>query len=339
MRDTSKVHASYNIARMISRRAVLLGAGAVVLGARASAQTTKKTLRIVVPFPAGGGTDVLARVVAEKLKDNYAPAVIVENKVGASGRTGVEAVKNADPDGTTLLFTPDFLMTVYPHSFRKLSYDPLADFVPIALIARSGLALAAGPALPPEVKTVREYVEWAREHPKQAFYATTAAGGTPHFVGVMLARDAGIALSPVHYKGGAPALQDLMGGQIPVSINPVSELLPQLQGGKIRVLAVTSGERSKFLPDVPTMTESGFPEIVLAPWLGFFAPARTPPDVVKRLANGIADATAFGDTQRSFIKMGMDAVAMTQVGFAGVLKSDLERWGPIVKASGFTAED
>src|SRR5947207_8466635 len=207
MGDTSKVHASYNIARMISRRAVLLGAGALVLGARASAQTTKKTLRIIVPFPAGGGTDVLARIVAEKLKDNYAPAVIVENKVGASGRTGVEAVKNADSDGTTLLFTPDFLLTVYPHSFKKLSYDPLTDSIPIQLIARSGLAPAAGPALPPEVRTVRQYVDWVRANPARSHYATTSAGGTPHFVGVMLARDAKLELSPVHYKGGAPALQ------------------------------------------------------------------------------------------------------------------------------------
>ena len=324
---------------MTSRRQVLLAGAAIALSAKGWAQTTQKTVRIIVPFPAGGGTDVLARIVAEKLRGNYAPAAIVENRVGASGRTGVEAVKNAEPDGTTLLFTPDFLMTVYPHSFKRLSYDPLKDFTPIALIARSGLALAAGPALPAEVKTVRDYVAWAKGDPKRAFYATTSAGGTPHFVGVMLARDSGAALSPVHYKGGAPALQDLMGGQIPVSINPVSELLPQLQGGKIRVLAVTSGERSKFLPDVPTMKESGFPEIVLAPWLGFFAPARTPADIVKRLANGIADATAFGDTQRSFIKMGMDPVAMTPVGFAAVVKSDLERWAPIVKASGFTAED
>jgi len=324
---------------MISRRTLLLAGGAIALSAKGWAQTTQKTVRIVVPFPAGGGTDVLARIVADKLRGNYAPAAIVENRVGASGRTGVEAVKNAEPDGSTLLFTPDFLMTVYPHSFKRLSYDPLKDFTPIALVARSGLALAAGPALPAEVKTVRDYVAWAKGDPKRAFYATTSAGGTPHFVGVMLARDSGAALSPVHYKGGAPALQDLMGGQIPVSINPVSELLPQLQGGKIRVLAVTSGERSKFLPDVPTMKEAGFPEIVLAPWLGFFAPARTPPDVVKRLANGIADATAFGDTQRSFIKMGMDPVAMTPVGFASVVKADLERWAPIVKASGFTAED
>src|SRR5438067_8679764 len=237
----------------VSRRSVLLSAIGLALGQRALAQTTAKPVRIIVPFPAGGGTDVAARLIGEKLRGNYAPAVIVENKVGASGRTGVEAVKNADPDGTTLLFTPDFLLTVYPHSFKKLSYDPLTDFIPIQLIARSGLALAAGPALPSEVRTVRQYVDWVRANPARSHYATTSAGGTPHFVGVMLARDAKVELSPVHYKGGAPALQDMMGGQIPVSINPISELLPHLQGGRVRLLAITSPQRSKFVPDVPTM--------------------------------------------------------------------------------------
>jgi len=323
----------------MNRRRLILATLALPLARSARAQTTAKTLRIIVPFPAGGGTDVAARIVADKLRGNYAPAVIVENRVGASGRTGVEAVAHAAPDGTTLLFTPDFLMTVYPHSFRRLSYDPLADFAPIALIARSGLALAAGPALPGEVKTVRQYVDWARANPKQAFYATTAAGGTPHFVGVMLARDAGVALSPVHYKGGAPALQDLMGGQIPVSINPIGELLPQLQGGKVRVLAVTSAQRSKFLPDRPSMAESGFPNIVISPWLGFFAPVKTPADVVKRLANGITDATQHGEAQIGMLKLGMEPAALTPLGFREILKDDLERWGPIVKASGFTAED
>ena len=323
---------------MISRRNLLAAAAAAAVSPGIWAQTTKKTLRIVVPFPAGGGTDVLARIVAEKLKDNYAPAVIIENKVGASGRTGVETVKNAEPDGTTILFTPDFLMTVYPHSFKKLSYNPLTDFIPVQLVARSGLALAAGPALPLEVKTVQQYVDWVRANPARSHYATTAAGGTPHFVGVMLARDAKVPLSPVHYKGGAPALQDLIGGQIPVSVNPISELLPYA-GARIRVLAVTAPKRSRYLPDVPTMAESGFPDIVINPWLGFFAPARTPADVVKRLANGIADACAFGDSQRSFIKMGMEPVAMTPGGFKAVLQEDLERWGPIVKASGFSAED
>jgi len=327
--------------RRMTRRAFLVAASALALplARSAAAQTTTKPLRIIVPFPAGGGTDVAARLIADKLRGNYAPAVIVENRVGASGRTGVEAVAHAAPDGTTLLFTPDFLMTVYPHSFRKLSYDPLADFTPIALIARSGLALAAGPALPAEVKTVRQYVDWARANPKQAFYATTAAGGTPHFVGVMLARDAGVALSPVHYKGGAPALQDLMGGQIAVSINPIGELLPQLPAGKIRVLAVTSAQRSKFLPDVPTMTESGFPNIVISPWLGFFAPGKTPPDMVKRLANGVTDATQHGEAQIGMLKLGMEPQAMSPLAFREIVRQDLERWGPIIQASGFKAED
>jgi tripartite-type tricarboxylate transporter receptor subunit TctC len=323
----------------MTRRKFLLASAAALAARGAAAQTVGSTLRIVVPFPAGGGTDLLARIIAEKLRGNYAPAVLVENRVGASGRTGVEAVKNAPADGTTLLFTPDFLMTVYPHSFKKLSYDPLRDFVPIALVARSALGVAAGPALPAEVNSVQGYVAWAKANPKNAFFADTSPGGTPHFVGVMLSQAAGVKLTPVHYKGGAPALQDLVGGQVPVSINPLSELLPQLKTGKLRMLAVTSPQRSRFLPDVPTMAESGFPSIAFSSWLGFFAPARTPADTVKRLANGVADASAWGDAQQSILKFAMEPVAMTPVGFAAQLKADLERWGPIVKASGFTADD
>jgi tripartite-type tricarboxylate transporter receptor subunit TctC len=193
--------------------------------------------------------------------------------------------------------------------------------------------------LPASATRIQDYIAWAKANPKQAFYGTTSAGGTPHFVGVMLARDSGAALAPVHYKGGAPALQDLVGAQVPASINPLSELLPQLKTGKVRVLAVTSAERSKFLPDVPTFGESGFASIAFASWLGFFAPARTPPDAVKRLANGIADATAHGEAQQSILKFAMEPAAMTPVGFAAVLKQDLERWAPVVKASGFTADD
>ena len=207
------------------------------------------------------------------------------------------------------------------------------------MVARSALGVAAGPALPESIATVKQYVEWAKANPKRAFFADTSPGGTPHFVGVMLSQASGVSLTAVHYKGGAPALQDLVGGQVPVSINPLSELLPQLKSGKVRVLAVTSAERSKFLPDVPTMTEAGFPSIAFSSWLGFFAPAGTPADVVKRLANGIADAAAWGDTQQSILKFAMEPVAMTPVGFAAQLKADLERWGPIVKASGFSAED
>jgi tripartite-type tricarboxylate transporter receptor subunit TctC len=311
---------------------------AALLAFPAWGQTIAKPVRVIVPFPAGGGTDVLARIVAEKLR-GYAPAVIVENRVGASGRTGVEAVKNAEPDGTTLLFTPDFLMTVYPHSFRKLSYDPLADFAPVAIVARSQLALAAGPAVPSAVRGVRDYIEWVRANPKSGFFATTSAGGTPHFVGVMLAKAAGAELSPVHYKGGAPALQDLLGGQVPVSINPVGELLPHVKSGKIRVLATTGMERSEFLPEVPTMVEAGYRDVVVQSWLGFLAPAGTPQETVSRLADAIVAAARSDDAVESMRKFGMRAQTLGPATFGAMLRADLERWAPIVKASGFTAED
>jgi tripartite-type tricarboxylate transporter receptor subunit TctC len=322
---------------MNPRRRLLLALGALAVSPKGIAQS--KQLRIIVPFPPGGGTDVLARIVGERLRGGYASSVIVENRVGASGRVGVDAVKAAEPDGSTILFIPDFLMTVYPHSFRKLSYDPLADFAPVAIVAKSGLALCAGPALPESARSIQDYLAWARSNPKNAFFATTSAGGTPHFVGVMLASDSGVALSPVHYKGGAPALQDLLGGQIPLSVNPVGEILPYARSGKLRVLATTGQQRSKFLPEVPTLAESGFPQIVIEPWLGFFAPARTPAETVGRLAAAIADAVKVPETAQSFEKFGNEPVAVGPAAFAATLKRDLDAWRPIVKASGFTAED
>jgi len=322
------------------RRALhLLGACAALAAApRSFAQPGGKPLRIIVPFPAGGGTDVLARIVAERLRGPLG-SVIVDNRVGASGRIGVEAVKNADADGSTLLFTPDFLLTVFPHSFRHLSYNPLTDFAPVAIVARSALALSAGPALPAQVNTVAQYLDWARQNAKQAFFATTSPGGTPHFVGVMLARASGVALSPVHYKGGAPALQDLLGGQIPASVNPIGEVLPYVKAGKIRVLATTGGTRSRYLPGVPTLAEAGFPDIVAEAWLGFLAPARTPAQTVARLAGAIAEAARAPETTDNLEKFAMESAGSTPESFAATLRADLEKWGPIVKASGFTAED
>jgi tripartite-type tricarboxylate transporter receptor subunit TctC len=327
------------------RRRLLAAAGAgLALGAtgtRAFAQGAGggKPLRIVVPFPAGGSTDAIARLIGDKLRGGVAPAVLVENRVGASGRIGVEAVKNADPDGTTLVFSPDFLFTVYPSSFRKLSYDPVADFAPVAICSRSMLALCAGPGLPANIRTIADLLPWAKANPRLASFATTSPGGTPHFVGVMLSRAAQTELTAVHYKGGAPALQDLLGGQIPLSVNPVGEVLPHLRAGKIRALAVTGARRSRFVPDVPTMVEAGYPDVVVESWLGFLAPGRTPPDVVNRLATAIAEASASSDVQSAYEKFGVDGATSTPASFAATLKSDIARWAPVVKASGFTAED
>ena len=327
---------------MLTRRALLPAAAAGLLlpsiAMRVSAQVTTKQVRIIVGFPAGGGTDVIARILADRLRGPYSPVVLVENKPGAAARLSVEFVKNSDPDGTTLLFTPDFPITVYPHSFRSLSYDPLRDLVPIATTTQSQLTYNVGPAVPDSVKTLKDFVEWCKANPDKANYGTTSAGGTPHFVGVMLANAAGIKMTPVHYRGGAPAVQDLLGGHVPASINPISEVLTLAKGGQLRILAVTGSKRSSFLPDVPTMKESGY-DVVIDSWLGMFGPAKTPPDVVRSLSDAIKVAALSPEMKESLAKFGNEPGYMGPEEFAARVKADIDRWGAVVKESGFVAED
>ena len=326
---------------MPTRRRVLahLLAAPVVVGAgrRAGAQA-KRPLHLVVGFPAGGGTDVIARILAERLRVPFASSVIVENKPGAAARVSVDYVKNAEPDGSVVLFTPDFPITLYPHSFRSLSYDPLRDLTPVAPAARSMLTYIVGPAVPASVKSLADFVQWCKAHPESATYATTAAGGTPHFVGVMLASAAGIAMTPAHYRGGAPALQDLIGGHVPAGVNPISETLSQARSGTLRILAVTGARRSPFLPDVPTMREQGY-DVVAEAWLGAFVPAATPGATVRALGAAINDAARAPDMAESLAKFGNEPVFQTPEEFAATVRADIARWGPVVKASGFVAED
>jgi tripartite-type tricarboxylate transporter receptor subunit TctC len=305
---------------------------------RAGAQTLKKPVHIIVGFPPGGGTDVIARILADRLRGPYASTVLVENKAGAAARIAVEYVKNAEPDGSVMLFTPDFPITVYPHSFRSLNYDSLRDFTPVSPAAKSMLTYNVGPAVPETVKTLAEFVAWCKANPGKASYGTTAAGGTPHFVGMMLANAAGVAMTPVHYRGGAPALQDLIGGHVPASVNPVSESLPQAKAGTIRILAVTGSRRSPFLPDVPTMAESGY-NVVVESWLGAFVPARTPAEIVNALSSAIREATASQEMKDNLARAGNEPHFQTPADFAATVKADVARWGPVVKASGFIAED
>ena len=327
---------------MPDRRSVLkvaLAAPALLAAGKTFAQDAGSgTLRIIVGFPPGGGTDVIARIVADKLKVPFAAAVIVENKPGAAARASVDFVKNAEPDGRTLLFTPDFPITVYPHSFRTLSYDPLRDLVPIASAAKSMLTYSVGPEVPASVTSLAAFVDWCKANPARAVYATTAAGGTPHFVGVMLANAAGIAMQPVHYRGGAPALQDLIGGHVPASVNPISETLSFAQSGTIRILGVTGSARSPFLPNVPTMREQGF-DVVVEGWLGTFAPARTPAAIVRALGDAIGAASRAPDMAANLARFGNVPAFEPPEQFAATVRADLERWGPIVKASGFVAVD
>jgi tripartite-type tricarboxylate transporter receptor subunit TctC len=327
---------------MLTRRNILTGSGASLVASaglsRALAQAVKKPVHMIVGFPAGGGTDVTARITAEKLRGSYASTVLVENKVGAGSRLSVEYVKNAEPDGSVMLFTPEFPMTVYPHIYRSLGYDPLRDFTPVAPTASSMLTYVIGPAVPPEVKTLNEFMQWCKANPAKAAYATTAAGGTPHFVGVMVASAAGVAMTPVHYRGGAPALQDLLGGHVPASVNPISETFALANSGTLRILAVTGSRRSPFLPDVPTMREQGY-DVVIDSWIGLFVPVRTPAAVVSTLSAALAGASKSADVAENLAKFGSEPAFQTPEQFAARVKADIARWGPIVKASGFIAED
>jgi len=330
---------------MLTRRSIVAATALAALGAgttRVVAQTLKKTVHMIVGFPPGGATDIIARILADRLRGAYAPSVIVENKPGAAARISVEYIKNAEPDGSEFLFTPDFPITVYPHSFRSLSYDPLRDLVPVAPASRSTLTFVIGPAVPEHVTSLAEFVAWTKSNPDKAVFATTAAGGTPHFVGVMLANEARIKLTPVHYRGGAPALQDLFGGHVPASVNPIGETLPYAgagtAAGKIRILAVASAARSKFLPNVPTMRECGY-NVVVESWIGAFAPAKTPPEAVRALNAAIGEAVKSSEMIDSLAKLGNEPKFQPPDAFAASVRADMERWGPVVKASGFVADE
>ena len=327
---------------VLNRRHWMATAGAAIAATAAPrllAQPSGKSVRVVVPYPAGGATDVVARLLAEKLRGRYAPTIIVDNRAGGAGRVGVENVKNGDADGSLILFTPDFPITIFPHIYRKLAYE-LRDFMPVASCATTSFALSAGPALPESVRTMAEFLQWCKANPKLASYAAPSAGSTPHFIGVMLARETGVDLVHVAYKGGALAVQDLLGGQVPVSINPIGEILQHARVGKLRVLATTGAARSRFLPDAPTLVEAGYRNAVVQSWIGMLVPARTPSSAVVKLNADVLDVLKEGDVIDSFARFGMDvSVPASASGFADAVKQETDRWGPIVRSSGFTAED
>jgi tripartite-type tricarboxylate transporter receptor subunit TctC len=298
-----------------------------------------KQLTIVVAFPAGGATDAVARLVGENaLRGHYAETVLIDNRAGASGRVGTEYVKNRPPDGATLLFTPAFPMVIFPHIYKKMGYDTLADFVPVATTSKGNLGLAVGPAVPPAITTLPEFVAWCKANPAKSNFGT-ASGSGQHFAGVMFGRNAGIDFRLVPYKGGAPAVVDLLGGHISSTVSPLPEIIAQAAEGKIRILATTGAARSRFLPNVPTMTEYGFRDVVFQDWSGFLAPARTPAELVSR-ANAIISAYVRSESgAEALAKLGTEADAQGVSEFAATVKASWERYRDIVRSTGFTAED
>src|SRR5207248_3350817 len=315
--------------------AALLLALAGLHAAPANAQLGGEPVRLIFPFAAGGSGDALARLIAEHLRVALGQPVIVENRAGAQGRIGVQAVKAAAPDGKTLLLTPVAPMSVYQHVYKALAYDPIGDFQPVAQVATFDFAIAVGPQVP--AKTLKELVDWVRANPTQGSYGTPAAGTLPHFFAVSFARTAGLDLRHVGYRGSAAALTDLVGGQIPIVVTTTSDLLEQHKGGRIRVLATSDAGRSPFLPELPTFKEAGY-DIQGTGWYGVFAPAKTPPDMVERLNKAIVAAVQAPAVRERLLAFGLQPTGTSAAELARIQQADSALWEPAVKASGFTPE-
>src|SRR5262245_5054319 len=312
---------------MPNRRQLLTAAAAAALGFgfnRALAQLSGNAF-IISGFPAGGMGDLMSRPLAEKMRGTYATNVLVESKVGAGGRIAAEFVKRANPDGLTILQIPASIMTLYPHIYKTLNYDPLTDFTPVTSLCTYAYSFTASSALPAEIKTVAEFVNWARANPTKSSYGIPAAGSSLHFAGMMLQRATGIEFNAVPYRGGAPLLTDMLAGVIPVSFNVLGEVLPHIRSGKLRSLAVCSAERSRFLPEVPTMVEQGIKDIAMTEWLGWFLPTKTPAPIVQNLSAIVRTGLASQDLIDSLANVALEPRFATPDQFAALVRQDYER--------------
>lgn len=302
----------------------------------ARAQITEQPVRIVFPFGAGGSGDALARLLAEKMRAGLNRPVIVENRSGAAGRLGVQAVKTAAPDGMTLLLTPIAPVAVYQHAYKALGYDPITDLDSVAQVGTFDFGIAVGPKVP--VQTLKELVAWAKANPNEANYATPGAGTLPHFLAVLFGQRAGLDLRHVSYRGSAPALTDLVGGQLPMIVTTLSDMTEMHKGGRIKVLAVSGAKRSPFMPEVPTLAEEGY-DLSASGWYGLFVPAKTPPDMIEKINRVVVDGIKTPEFSERMLTMGLQPTGTSAADMAAIQKRDSAFWAPAVKASGFTAED
>ncbi|HEY8267483.1 MAG TPA: Bug family tripartite tricarboxylate transporter substrate binding protein [Xanthobacteraceae bacterium] len=298
-----------------------------------AAAQAQQPLKIIFPFAAGGSGDALTRIIADHLRAGLNRTVIVENVTGGAGRIAMRQVVTAAPDGNTILLTPIAPVVVYQHVYKDLGYDPFKDLKPLAHVAGFEFALAVGPKVP--VKTLKELVDWAKANPKEASYGSPAAGSLPHFFGVLFARAAGVDFVHIGYRGSAPALADLAGGQIAVVVTTTSDLLAMHKAGRIRMLATSDNKRSPLVPEAPTFKEAGY-DIEGTSWYAMFAPANTPDDVIQRYNKIIVEALGKQDVKDRLLALGLYATGSSPAELGKIQRMDSERWAPAVKASGFT---
>ena len=321
------------------RRSILIACGFVMLagaflfaGGALAENYPSHSVRIVVPFPAGGSNDIVARVIAQKLSERNGQSFYVENRGGAGGNIGAEAVAGSDPDGYTLLLTAPPPLTINAALYRDLRYDPLTAFAPVGLIASVPIVLAVHPAL--GIGNVGELVALAKAKPGTLFFGSSGNGSTNHLAGELLKSMTGIDIVHVPYKGAAPAMNDLVAGHIPVMFDNIPAVLPQVKGKNINAVAVAGSKRASALPDVPTIAESGVPGFDASAWFGLVAPAKTPPPVLAKLEGDIDAILKMPDVQKRFDELGAEPGSVSGAAFGKFLADETAKWTKIIRESG-----
>lgn len=307
----------------------------MAMGGAAFAQAN--AIKIIVGYPPGATSDLLTRVVADAMSKRLNQPVVVENRAGAGGQVGNLAVKSAPADGTTLLMTPVATMSIFPHSYAgQLKYDPFKDFAPVAHLSNFQIGFGVANQVP--ANNLKEYIEWVKSAPgKNAFFGSAAPGSLPHFMGVLFAQSAGIKLEHVSYRGTAPAMQALAGGEIPALSTVAADIQSLVDGKKAKLIAVAGEKRSAMFPDVPTFREQGV-DLVAAPWYALFAPAGTPSDVIQKLSRAAISSIQDPAVNKKLVEMELEPTGYGPDRLAQIMKADHEKWGPPIRASGFTPQ-
>ena len=295
-----------------------------------------KPVRMVVPFPAGGATDIVGRLIAQKLSESWGQQVIVDNRGGAGGTIGSDVAAKSPPDGYTMLLGTSSTHAIAPSLYSKLPYDPVRDFLPVTLVASATILLAVHPSLP--AKNVRELIALAKKQPNALSFASSGNGGISHLIGEHFKALGGIQMLHVPYKGDTPALVDLVSGQVHLMFGTAVSFLPYVKSGRLNALAVTNPRRSPIVPNVPTVAESGLPGFEALQWFGVFVPAGTSRDIVARLNMDIVKSARLPDVRERMTGLGADVVGSTPEEFAAFQKADAAKWAKVVKESGAKIE-
>ena len=323
----------------LHRRHLLAAGTAATLGLPAAVRAKNPELaRILVSFAAGGTMDYIARLMADQLKGQIADTVIVENKSGAAGQIAIDALKASAPDGTTLMIHALGIQSLYPFTFKTLRYDPFTDVAAVSTTNRLEFCLAIGPAVPESVKDLKGYLEWVRGDAKRTAFATPGPGTPLHFLPLLLGAEEKIPLNPVHYRGTAAALPELMGGQVPALSSPLHDMVVQLPTGKVRIIATSGAARSRHTPNVPTYAEQGFPQLTSGDAYALWVNGKTPAALQEQLSVAVRKALAAPAVQTAFAKVFIDPMPSTPAEALKMAREDHALWQRAVKAVGFTPE-